>query len=775
MSKATRSWIPAQSIFLILGFATLTVISAASIALVRLSQSAAEMAAHSFAVKNKISDLQNVLLSAETAQRGYLLGNEAEYLETYRKSVDAIEPALNALRLATIDNDVHQQSLRLIEPVIVHRLEEFREVDRRLEAGDAKAALARLQRGPRPALVANTRMLTAQMSAEEERQLAERSTKTNRTELALLCVDLIAAALMLVLSTVAVLLMRRSHHERQAALAALEDSNARLEATVQERTLHLQLANEEMHRSAAILKNTITSMADAVLVVDETGAVVISNPASHRLFGARADVGSQDWQKTYLCFLPDEATPFPPAETPIARAVRGEKVDDLELVLRRKGDTKNTHLVANGRPMVDAAGRGKGAVLVYHDVTALQETERQLRQSQKMEAVGQLTGGIAHDFNNILTVIMGTIGLLSEAVAGRPQFAAIARMIDEAAERGAELTRHLLAFARKQPLRPQPTDINQLVTEIDRLLRPTLGEQVQIATILEPDTWAALVDQSQLTTALLNLALNARDAMPDGGKLTLEAGNIVLDEAYAQSHSGIRPGFYVVISVSDTGTGIPAGIRDKVFEPFFTTKGTGKGTGLGLSMVYGFVKQSNGHVKIYSEEGYGTTVRIYLPRSSEQVIDSPADLIDAQRTGGSETILVVEDDPLVRSYVTTQLGKLGYSVESAPDADEALEILDGLGAVDLLLTDVILPGAVNGPQLAEIATRRQPSIKVLFTSGYTENAVIDHGHLDPGVLLLAKPYRVVELARMVRLALDEATVAPLQPIAAATASRVDAS
>jgi PAS domain S-box-containing protein len=558
-------------------------------------------------------------------------------------------------------------------------------------------------------------------------------------------------------------------------LAALEGSNARLEATVQERTLHLQLANEEMHRSAAILKNTITSMADAVLVVDETGTVVISNPASHRLFGARADIGSQDWQKIYLCFRPDEVTPFPPTETPVARAVRGEKVDDLEFVLRRKGDTKSTHLVANGRPMVDAAGRAKGAVLVYHDVTALQETERQLRQSQKMEAVGQLTGGIAHDFNNILTVIMGTIGLLSEAVAGRPQFAAIARMIDEAAERGAELTRHLLAFARKQPLRPQPTDINQLVTEIDRLLRPTLGEQVQIATMLEPDTWPALVDQSQLTTALLNLALNARDAMPDGGKLTLEAGNIVLDQAHAQSHGGIRPGFYVVISVSDTGTGIPAGIREKVFEPFFTTKGTGKGTGLGLSMVYGFVKQSNGHVKIYSEEGYGTTVRIYLPRSNEQAIDSADEFVDAQRTGGSESILVVEDDPLVRTYVTTQLAKLGYSVESAPDAEEALEILDGLGEVDLLLTDVILPGAVNGPQLAEIATRRRPSIRVLFTSGYTENAVMDHGHLDPGVLLLAKPYRVFELARMVRLALDQATAVPLQPTAAEWASTVEAS
>jgi signal transduction histidine kinase/CHASE3 domain sensor protein len=775
MRKASRSRIPAQSIFLILGFATLTVISAASIALVRLSQSAAGSAAHSFAVKNRVSDLQITLQRAEGAQGGYLLTNDPEYLETYRQAVDAVEPALRALKLAIADDTAHQQSIALIEPRIARRLEEFRDVNGLVEAGQTQAAVARLQRGPRASLVASTRVLTAQMSAEEERQFAERTAKTHRLELALLTVDLIAAALMLLLSTAAILLMRRSHRERQAASAALESSNARLEATVQERTLHLQLANEEMHRSAAILKNTITSMADAVLVVDETGTVVISNPASHRLFGARADVGSPDWQRTYLCFRPDEVTPLPTAETPIARAIRGEKIDDLELVLRRKGDAKSTHLIANGRPMVDAAGRGKGAVLVFHDVTALQETERQLRQSQKMEAVGQLTGGIAHDFNNILTVIMGTIGLLAEAVAGRPQFAAVARMIDEAAERGAELTRHLLAFARKQPLRPQPTDINQLVTEIDRLLRPTLGEQVQIATMLEPDTWAALVDQSQLTTALLNLALNARDAMPDGGKLTLEAGNIVLDEAYAQSHGGIRPGFYVVISVSDTGTGIPAAIRDKVFEPFFTTKGTGQGTGLGLSMVYGFVKQSGGHVKIYSEEGYGTTVRIYLPRSGEQAIGSAAELIDAQRTGGSETILVVEDDPLVRSYVTTQLSKLGYSVESAPDADEALEILEGLREVDLLLTDVILPGTVNGPQLAEIAARRQPSIKVLFTSGYTENAIIDQGRLDPGVLLLAKPYRVFELARMVRLALDQAPVVPLQPVAIKKPSTVPAS
>jgi signal transduction histidine kinase len=233
-----------------------------------------------------------------------------------------------------------------------------------------------------------------------------------------------------------------------------------------------------------------------------------------------------------------------------------------------------------------------------------------------MDAIGQLTGGIAHDFNNILTVITGTIEILAAAVDDRPQYAAIAKMIDQAADRGAELTRHLLAFARKQPLRPRETDVNALIVETARLLRPTLGELVEIESVLEGDAWQALVDPNQLTSAMLNLAVNARDAMPNGGKLTLESGNTLLDESYAKTQGDVRPGHYVMIAVSDNGSGIPAAIRDKVFEPFFTTKGTGKGAGLGLSMVYGFVKQSGGHIRIYSEEGYGTTVKIYLPRAT---------------------------------------------------------------------------------------------------------------------------------------------------------------
>jgi CheY-like chemotaxis protein len=371
-----------------------------------------------------------------------------------------------------------------------------------------------------------------------------------------------------------------------------------------------------------------------------------------------------------------------------------------------------------------------------------------------MEAVGQLTGGIAHDFNNILTVITGTIEILAEAVADRPQLAAIAKMIDEASERGAGLTQHLLAFARKQPLQPQETDINALIVETAQLLRPTLGEHVEMESMLESDAWRAQVDPNQLATALLNLALNARDAMPEGGKLTLETGNVHLDESYTSAHGDVSPGPYVMIAVSDTGSGIPAAIRDKVFEPFFTTKATGKGTGLGLSMVYGFVKQSGGHIKIYSEEGHGTTIKIYLRRAHGQVQQQPADSPVAIVGGGHERILVVEDDALVRNYVVAQLGSLGYSTFTAKDSTEALAVIDSAVDLDLLFTDVIMPGSMNGRQLADEAVKRRPSLKVLFTSGYTENAIVHHGRLDPGVLLLAKPYRKSDLAHMIRKAFD---------------------
>jgi PAS domain S-box-containing protein len=390
---------------------------------------------------------------------------------------------------------------------------------------------------------------------------------------------------------------------------------------------------------------------------------------------------------------------------------------------------------------------------VGRDLTEKHAAEARIRQAEKMEAIGQLTGGIAHDFNNILTVVTGTVGILAEAVADQPQLVAITKMIDEAADRGADLTRHLLAFARKQPLQPREVDVNSLVLETVKLLRPTLGEQIQIAPLLSQDAWTALVDPSQLSTAILNLALNARDAMPAGGKLVFETNNIYLDEGYASMHNEVVAGNYVMVAVGDTGSGIPASDLERVFDPFFTTKEIGKGTGLGLSMVFGFVKQSNGHIKIYSEEGHGTTVKVYLPRATgldqtaEEVMES------SQIVGGHEIVLVVEDDALVRRYVITQIESLGYVTLEASNAAEALDIIGSATAIDLLFTDVIMPGHMNGRQLADEASRQRPSLKTLYTSGYTENAIVHHGRLDTGALLLTKPYRKADLARMIRKAL----------------------
>jgi signal transduction histidine kinase/CheY-like chemotaxis protein len=383
----------------------------------------------------------------------------------------------------------------------------------------------------------------------------------------------------------------------------------------------------------------------------------------------------------------------------------------------------------------------------------IEANEAQIRQAQKMEAIGQLTGGVAHDFNNILTVITGTIEILGDAVKDRPHLSQITNMISAAASRGADLTQRLLAFARQQPLQPRNTDVNALVIDAARLLRPTLGEQIEIDSMLAHDSAPALIDPSQLSTAILNLALNARDAMPNGGKLTLETKNVVLDENYARMNSEVKPGNYVMIAVSDTGAGIPRSLLYKVFEPFFTTKDVGKGSGLGLSMVYGFVKQSNGHIKIYSEEGHGTTVKLYLPQATG-VAAAPVTetgLGGAER--GDESILIVEDDALVREYVVTQISRFGYHALTASNAAEGLAIINSDQRVDLLFTDVIIPGGMNGRQLATEAVKRRPGLKVLYTSGYAENAIVHHGRLDAGVLLLPKPYLSSDLARMIRTAL----------------------
>ena len=483
---------------------------------------------------------------------------------------------------------------------------------------------------------------------------------------------------------------------------------------------------------------------DLILVTDTKGTFVQVSPSSMTILGIRPEemIGHSATEFIHRDDL--EST-----RQEMRSARRGRQMRNFETrYVHKNGHAVNLSWMGTWSEPV------RRHFFVGRDLTEKQAAEAQIRQAQKMDAVGQLTGGVAHDFNNILTVITGTISILEDALAHDPQLSAIAKMIDDAAERGASLTKHLLAFARRQPLQPREIDVNTLIFETIKLLRPTLGEQIQINPLLAENASPALVDPNQLTTAILNLSLNARDAMPSGGKLVIETGNVYLDDDYAAMNRDVTIGHYVMIAVSDTGTGIPAANLERVFDPFFTTKEVGKGTGLGLSMVFGFVKQSNGHIKIYSEEGHGTTVKIYLPRAAG-LSDTPLESLASTRIAvGNETILVVEDDALVRRYVITQIESLGYKTLEASKASEALDIIDRPNHIDLLFTDVIMPGPMNGRQLVDVALVRRPGLKTLFTSGYTENAIVHHGRLDTGVLLLAKPYRKSDLARMIRQAIE---------------------
>jgi PAS domain S-box-containing protein len=510
-------------------------------------------------------------------------------------------------------------------------------------------------------------------------------------------------------------------------------------------------AQETLRESEQLARGIIETALDAFVQMDESGSILNWNSQAEKIFGwSRSEALGKNLG---LLIIPEiyRAAHKSELERYLSTGEAHILGHRLEIGARRR-DGREIKVELS----ITALRRRDGVVFngFIRDLTEKIAAEDRIRQAEKMEAVGQLTGGIAHDFNNILTVITGTIEILAEAVEQEPQLAAITRMIDDAASRGAELTQHLLAFARKQPLQPRETDVNTLIIDTARLLRPTLGEQIEIESVFEEETCVATVDPSQLATAILNLSLNARDAMPDGGKLILETGSAFLDESYASMHGDVRPGRYVLIAVSDTGTGIAADILDKVFDPFFTSKGPGKGTGLGLSMVYGFVKQSAGHIKIYTEEGHGTTIKMYLPPAAGDLPASEASTEPAIQ-GGHETILVVEDDKLVRDYVLTQLHSLGYVTLDAANAAQALALVAAGNAFDLLFTDVIMPGTMNGRQLANELQRRNPDVKVLFTSGYTENAIIHHGRLDSGVLLLAKPYRKSDLAIMIRKALGD--------------------
>ncbi|MDE1923440.1 MAG: PAS domain-containing protein [Gammaproteobacteria bacterium] len=441
---------------------------------------------------------------------------------------------------------------------------------------------------------------------------------------------------------------------------------------------------------------------------------------------------------------------------------RGLPRFDIEYRIRHADGTYRWVNSVGRATEFDPQGRAVRLVGIRGDITErklaaarLAESEARVARAQKLESIGQLTGGIAHDFNNLLTVIIGNSEDLIEELHDRPQLAQLAGTVKIAGERGAELTSRLLAFARKQALEPKRIQAAAIVHGVLTLLRRTLGAHIEIDVVAEPDTWPVHVDPGQLEQALLNLCINARDAMPGGGRIVIESANVVLSRDDVAAEVGVPAGDYVMVAVADTGSGIPADQLALVFDPFYTTKPAGKGTGLGLSMVYGFTIQSGGAVKIYSEVGAGTVVKLYLPRASGGPASEPSrdSATSAHLARGDELILLVEDDGLVRSHATRLLQSLGYRVLPAANGPEALEIARGERTIDLLFTDVMMPGGMSGPELALQIRKVRPNLRVLFTSGYTDNAIVHFGRVDPGTALLHKPYDRRRLAEKIQQAL----------------------
>lgn len=504
------------------------------------------------------------------------------------------------------------------------------------------------------------------------------------------------------------------------------------------------------NRLRSLVDTILDTIIDGVITINTHGEIQSYNKACAKLFGYSADevlgknvniLMPQPYRAEHDGYLDNYQRTKVAKIIGIGREVSGQRKDGSVFPME----------LAVGK--TDQGGE-HAYVGIIRDITERREAEKaqeQLRQSQKMEALGQLTGGIAHDFNNLLAVILGNLDFLHERTQDDAQLNAYIQPSIAAAEHGAELTKQLLAFSRKQALQPRVISINELLDLFKPFIHHSLGERIEVIMKVDPDIWNINVDPTQIQNVLLNLAVNARDAMPNGGILIYETKNIILDEFYTDGQPEMTPGEYVMIAISDTGCGMSPDVVEKAFEPFFTTKEVGKGTGLGLSMVYGFVKQSKGHVNIYSELGHGTTIRIYLPKANGPY-DSKQKRIHAtaeSRHSDSRIILVVEDNAEVLKITSAMVKSMGYIVIEAPTGDDALNILKERNDICMLLSDVMLPGEINGPTLAKKALNIHPGLKVLFNSGYAEHAIFKSGLLEEGVHLISKPFRKDQLAERI--------------------------
>jgi len=498
------------------------------------------------------------------------------------------------------------------------------------------------------------------------------------------------------------------------------------------------------------LASVVEATPDLVGTASYDGRILFLNPAGRRLLGLGADEDIS--QLRFDDVLSQGTLQRLRAEAIPSAIAKGVWTGDMQLQTRGGREIPVSQVVLVQK---ESDGRVAYVSTVARDLSRQKSAEERMRVTQRMEALGHLTGGIAHDFNNLLAVIIGNAEILRDKTDIDARNRGLADMILRAGERGADLTHRLLSFSRQQSLQPEIINVNDLIANFEPLVARTLGETITIRTVLAKDLWPTNVDQAELETCLLNLAVNARDAMPDGGTLTIETANVELDVEYISTHPDVAPGAYVVIAVSDTGTGIEPSVLGRVFDPFFTTKPPGHGTGLGLSMVFGFATQSGGHASVYSELGHGTTFKVYLPRSLPA--DETAALPPKSEVprGNGERILIAEDEPLVRSFLMEQLLSLGYTVDSVGSGPDALAFLEAHPDVQLLFTDVVMPGGISGPELGARARKRLPRLKLLYTTGYAQHASVDLASIDPSIPVLSKPYRRAELARHVKSALAE--------------------
>jgi signal transduction histidine kinase/CheY-like chemotaxis protein len=680
---------------------------------------------HTYQVMETLRLIEDDMQSSESSMRGYLLDRDPAFLNSYHNRSRRVPGDLRDFRSLSTDNPSQQRRADRLTALTGARLQGLANAERaagRGAMGTSSPIVVQAITRERQQMAGIRAEVTAGLS--EEQTLLTRRDAVRRQQEGLEVAFAVGAGVL----TLGILLI---------AAAMLVRNNVSLDLSERAR------ANE-----AAILQATLDTVRDGVAYFTSDGLLCAFNAGFFQLLDLPDSLARKSVTRlAHLQAAAKEQTILSPPDT-------------------GQGPLEARHMVWGGRELdVYKAFVATGGFLIgLSDVTARMRAEGMVRQSQKMEAIGQLTGGVAHDFNNLLQIISANLDLAvsSDEAKNNSRLGQRLQNAMGAVSRGSRLTGQLLAFARRQALDPRSVDLGRVIRDMADLLRRTLGENIQVESVIAGGLWNTLIDPTQLENAILNLAINARDAMPEGGKLTLEVANAHLDDAYAAQYSDVNPGQYVMLAVSDTGAGMTPDIMARVFEPFFTTKPEGKGTGLGLAQAYGFVKQSGGHIKIYSEVGEGTTVKLYLPRTRRA--QDAADVISSLPIeGGSERILVVEDDEGVRAAVVDMLTALGYAVQRAENAEAALRLLESGAKVDLLFTDVVMPGAISTREFTRRAQAMFPNLLVLYTSGYTQNAIVHNGKLDDDAFLLSKPYRKDELARKLRSVFAGTARGPISP------------